>query len=330
MSIMQQLYTNNTGISLSVAVFLAVDHYDREAAGLSVTTLMKPIRQVVLGKRVPAAEAMTDVDALIASRLGTAIHDGIEKAWVGHHARALGALGYPAAVIERVLINPTEEQLALKPDAIPVYLEVRSHKEVGGIKVSGKFDFVAEGRLSDFKTTSTYSVTSGNKDADYILQGSLYRWLNPKIVTDDTMTIEFIFTDWSKLRAMQDPNYPQKKVMSKTYHLMSVEETQAWVDARVKLLLSCMDVPEDQLPECAPDELWRSDPVFKYYKDPAKRTRSTKNFDNLADANTKLYADGNVGVVVPVPGLVKACAYCPAFTVCTQKDRLIASGDLVI
>ncbi len=327
---MQQLYTNNTGISLSVAVFLAVDHYDKQAAGLSVTTLMKPIRQVVLGKRVSANDALTDVDALIASRLGTAIHDGIEKAWVSHHAKALASLGYPAAVIERVLVNPTKEQLAATPDAIPVYLEVRSRKEVGGIVVSGKFDFVAEGRLSDFKTTSTYSITSGNKDADYILQGSLYRWLNPDIVTDDTMTIEFIFTDWSKLRAMQDPTYPQKKVMSKTYRLMSLAETQAWAEARVKQLLACMQLPEEQLPECTPDELWRSEPVFKYYKNPAKRTRSTKNFDTQVAANTQLVADGSVGIVVAVPGLVKACGYCPAFTECKQKDRLIASGDLVI
>ena len=41
-------YTNNTNLSLYAQVFLATDWYDKEVAGLSVTTLLKPVRQVVL------------------------------------------------------------------------------------------------------------------------------------------------------------------------------------------------------------------------------------------------------------------------------------------
>ena len=42
----------------------------------------------------------------------------------------------------------------------------------------------------------------------------------------------------------------------------------------------------------------------------------------------RLNADGNVGVVLTVPGEAKACKYCKAFSLCSQKDALIASGDL--
>ena len=40
--------------------------------------------------------------------------------------------------------------------------------------------------------------------------------------------------------------------------------------------------------------------------------------------------DGQVGIVVEKPGLVMACKYCSAFSACSQKDDLVASGDLTI
>jgi hypothetical protein len=36
----------------------------------------------------------------------------------------------------------------------------------------------------------------------------------------------------------------------------------------------------------------------------------------------------NGGEVKEVPGEIVACKYCDAFTVCTQKDKYIASGEL--
>jgi len=32
--------------------------------------------------------------------------------------------------------------------------------------------------------------------------------------------------------------------------------------------------------------------------------------------------------VIEKPGTVNACKYCPAFSVCTQKDDLLARGEL--
>ena len=75
-------YSNQTNLPLPIAVWLAHDTYDREAAGLSATTLMRPTRQVILAKRVPPGEGIVDVSGMIKSRIGTAIHDAIEGAWV--------------------------------------------------------------------------------------------------------------------------------------------------------------------------------------------------------------------------------------------------------
>ena len=54
------------------------------------------------------------------------------------------------------MINPSKPMLEFNPDAIPVYMEQRAYKQVGKYKVSGKFDFVAEGRVQDFKSTGVF------------------------------------------------------------------------------------------------------------------------------------------------------------------------------
>lgn len=326
---MSTRYSNNNKLPISLAVWLASDTYDKQEAGLSVTTLLKPIRQIILSQRVPEEDQVSDVMSMLASRRGTAIHNSVEDAWVNYYAKALKALGYPQGLIDRVRINP--DPATLTPDDVPVYLEKRVKKDVLGVPVSGQYDFVIEGCVEDIKTTSIFSYMSGNKDSDYILQGSLYRWLNPEIITGDVLKINFIFSDWQKARAIADPvNYPQAAIVSKAYKLLPIEEAERFVTNKVAAIQKYVDTPEDMLPLCSDKELWRSDPVYKYYKNPDNRARSTKNFDSIAEANKRLVDDGNVGVVITVPGAVKACLYCPAFSVCTQKDRLIASGDLVM
>lgn len=321
-------YLNETSVPLSMAVFLAVDHYDHndDPRTISATSLLKPIRQIVLGARVPQEQTVQDISGLVPSRMGTAIHDGFERAWLHHYARAMTDLGYPKKVIEKVRVNPKPEDLF--DGCIPVYLEQRAYREINGFRVSGKFDFVGDGRVEDVKTTSVNSWIMGTKDDDYILQGSIYRWLNPDIITQDTMAIQFMFTDWSAMQARQGGNYPANRTMQRVFKLMSIDETHRWVHNRLELIKRYWDASEDQIPQCNDAELWRRDPVWKYYKNPAKTSRSTKNFDSRHDAYMRLAQDGNVGTVIEQPGQAVACRYCPAFPVCSQKDALLASGDL--
>lgn len=323
-------YLNETSVPLSMAVFLAVDHYDHDddPHTISATSLLKPIRQIVLGARVPQEQTAQDISGLVPSRMGTAIHDGFERAWLHHYARAMTDLGYPKKVIEKVRINPKPDELF--DGCIPVYLEQRAYREINGFRVSGKFDFVGDGRVEDVKTTSVNSWIMGTKDDDYILQGSIYRWLNPEIITQDTMAIQFMFTDWSGMQARQGGNYPANRTMQKVFTLMSVDETDRWVHNRLELIKRYWDAPEADIPFCTDAELWRRDPVWKYYKNPDKTSRSTKNFDNRHDAYMRLAQDGNVGIVIEQPGQAVACRYCPAFPVCSQAASLLASGDLTL
>lgn len=327
---MTQIYSNVSEVPLSLAVFLATDNYDynNDPHTISATTLIKPLRQIILSARVPAADNVADLTQMVASRMGTAVHDAIENAWNNNHHKAMQSLGFPPKVIDRVRVNPSNDELF--DGCIPVYLEQRGHKTVGKYTISGKFDFVGDGRVEDFKTTSTFTATKHTNDEKYILQGSLYRWLLPEIITSDQMAIQFLFTDWMAAKAKSDPTYPQRRYLTRVFDLKSVEETDAFVRGKLHKIEQYWDAEEDEIPQCSDEDLWRSEPVFKYYRNPEKTARSTKNFPLYQEAMLKYIEDGSVGIVKEVPGQVTACKYCQAFPVCTQKDALIAQGDLIL
>jgi hypothetical protein len=316
-------FTNNTDIPLGLAVWLLHDTYDysKEENYISVTSLMKPIKQTILGSRVTKADQSMDVSELVASSMGTALHDSIEKAWLKNHKVALAKLGYPTNVVERVLVNPTKEELAKTNEPIAIYIEQRTVRKIDGWSVGGKYDMVMDGVITDNKSTSAYSWLYGTKDDDHRIQLSLYRWLNPEIVTEDFGRINYIFTDWQKAAAATNPKYPQKRLESKELTLLSKEESEQWVKVRLRTLKEKWDKPEMNLPECTDEELWRSEPKYKYYKDPAKTDgRSTKNFDSLQEANA-FKAEKGVGVVLTIKGEPKRCGYCLAYDLCKQKDK---------
>jgi hypothetical protein len=319
-------FTNSQDIALPVAVWLASDDYDgiNEDNAISVTSLMKPVREIVLAGRATGEPMAQDIQQLIASSYGTAIHDAIEKAWLSNPEQTLRDLGYPKKVAEKLRINPDEPD----EDNINVFMENRESRVIAGITVNGKYDFVIEEEVHDFKTTGTYSWINDSKADDYILQGSMYRWLNPTKITSDYITIHFIFTDWSALQAKTSKGYPPLRIMSRKYELMPLGKTEEWIRSKLSEIRRFAAAPDNEIPLCTPKELWQSDPVYKYYRDPNKTTRSTKNYKTQAEALARLAQDGNKGLVLTTFGAPKKCAFCAALNNCAQADQYIAEGKL--
>lgn len=317
--------SNNSNIPLPLAVWLATDEYDFVGGvnKISATSLLKPVRRHILTGRVPLVERENDVADFIASKMGTALHDSIEKSWKFNYQKALAALGYPQSTIDLVRIDPVEPE----EGTIPIYLEKRSEREVNGFTISGKFDMVVEGELYDTKSTSVYSYIFGNKIDDWVWQGSFYKFLNPTIVTGDHIHIQNIFTDWSRSASKQQSNYPPSRLMNNSYELKSMEETEQFIIDKTNLIRKFKDAPDADIPFCTDEELWRSPPKYKYFSDPEKTSgRSTKNFDNPGEAHAYRSEKGK-GVVITELGKVKACSYCPAFKVCEQRKLYDHDGD---
>lgn len=326
-------YSNNSNVNLSIAVWLASDEYDHnpDPNVISVSTLIKPVRQIILGSRVNVDNAAKpDLVSRLKSRMGTAIHDAIERNWLNTNnvKVAMTDLGYPKRAIDSIVVNPNPDEVVA--GQFPVYLEQRVEKSIAGMTVSGKFDAVFNGQLEDNKSTSCYSYLRGNKIADYKLQGSMYRWLNPKIITEDSIKINYIFTDWSAGNAYQD-GYPSSAVLTEEYELMTVQQTEQWVRNKVNLIKSLWDAPESELPFCEDKDLFRDPPTYKYYaKSKAEQSRATKNFDNKLEAYNFFLEKGSKGEIVEVPSKVRGCLWCSSFELCSQKNQYIIDGSLEI
>lgn len=321
--------TNHHDISLPLAVWLLHDDYDHihEPNYISATSLLKSIKQLILSRRVEKSDLEIDLSTFVASRIGTAVHDSIEKAWRTSGSQAMARLGYPGQITKNLMINPSQEQLSENKAIIPVWFEQRSFREIAGFKVGGKFDLVLDGRLFDYKTTSVWTYIKGSKNEDYALQGSIYRWLNPDLITSDHIFIQFLFTDWQRRETKTNPNYPKSKILEHPVQLLSIAETERFMRAKLHDLARLADAPEEDLPACTDKDLWRSEPSYKYYSDPTKTMgRSTRTYDNMADAQKFMAEKNGKGVVRIVPGEVKACEYCPAFTICKQKDLYYAGS----
>ncbi len=322
-------YTNKDNVSLPLAVWLMHDDYDYDTRDnvISATALLKPIRALVLIDQHKGLDKTVDIMSLVSSRMGSAIHAIAEKAWTNRKniSKALEALQV-SNLDDKLVINPDK----VKEGEIPIYVEQRHEKEIDDYIISGKYDLIVDGTVSDYKSTSVWSYIFDSNALKYTQQASIYKWLAPDRITDNNVHIQYIFTDWSAAQAMRDSSYPQTRVLTKEYPIWSTEQTKFFISEKIKLLKQYKDSPQEDLPECNKEELWESETKYKYYKNPAKMARATKNFDTLNEANVRLASDGGVGTVVTVPGEVKACRYCEVSDVCKQAQNLIQQGRLVL
>ena len=322
------MITNKHNIPLALAVWAVTDDYDRVNDAISATALLKPVRQVVLSERLEANDKTPlDVSDLLASAFGKALHSATELTWLNLDKvkNGLRVLGYDDHSISNIKINPKAEEC--NEYTIPVYVEQRITRLLDGVKITGKYDLVAEGILQDYKSTSALSWVYGNNDSNYILQGSIYRWLdagqsNP-VITEDIIAINYFFTDWSRASALQSPAYPQQRVLQKQLTLMSLEETEQWIRNRLHQINVARGLEESEVQDCTDEDLWFSKSKYKYYKDASKvNGRSTRTFDTYEEAFLeKQKRNNDEGIILESKGEPKRCAYCSAYNICSQRLR---------
>jgi len=279
---------------------------------------------LVLKYQNAGLDKSVDITDLVSARMGSAIHTIAEEAWLNKDniKTALTAMG-TANLFSKFVVNPDGE---VGDNEIPVYVEQRHETTVGDYIISGKYDLVLDGTLSDYKSTSVWTYIYDSNAMKYTQQGSIYKWLAPDRITDNKVSIQFIFTDWSAANAARDSKYPQSRVLTRDYPLWSTDRTENYIKDKLQDVTSLLDKPQEQLPQCTSEELWESATKYKYFKNPDAQ-RATKNFDSLDEANIRLATEG-VGTIKTVPGEAKACRYCEVVEVCDQAQSLINQGRL--
>lgn len=310
-----------------MAVWLARDEYQHDSRTnvISVTSLLKSTRQIVLGTRAVPSESilLEDISNRLASRIGTSLHNSIELSWTENYKQALLDLGYPKGAVKRVLINPEPDDI--DEDSIPLYFEKRTEKQVGNWIISGQFDLIYDHQVQDIKSTSVFTYINRTNDLKYSQQGSLYRWLNPDLIKKDSMAVQFIFKDWNKNMVQNDQRYPKLPVLEHTVPLMTIAQTDVFVLNKLMEIDKYLQMPESELPYCTDEDLWRRETQYKYYSKPDAK-RASKNFDNAGDANMHLAAKG-VGEIREIKPKPTACLYCPAAANCSQYKEFVLNGE---
>ncbi len=321
--------TNKHNLSLSLAILFSHSDYDGPSKDddpktISATSILKPLRAIVIGLQNPNLYSEADLVDFIPSVFGSAVHAFAEQAWSKPEtiSAALDALSIGPETAKVIRINPTNQD----KNTIPIYVEKRTKKELTGWTISGKFDVCINGKLSDYKTCSVWSAIFGSNDIDYRMQGSIYRWLNQDIVTEDEISIEKIFTDWSSSKARSDKQYPQLRAESKNYPLMSIQATEEWLTTKLQMIDRYLPLPQEEIPLCTEEDLWSSDPKWKYYKTEVAK-RATKVYTSSSEAQARLSSEGT-GEVIHFPGEVRRCTYCNVSDICTQAADLRSTGRL--
>lgn len=323
-------YTNKTNISPALAIFLLHDDYDLDerANAISATSIIKPVRQIVLALQNKNLSKEVDLVDLIASSTGTAIHDRCEKAWNTPETleKAYNLWQLSEEQKQKIKINPK----TVEEGDVPIYVEQRTSKEIADFIITGKFDLILDGTLNDYKTTSVWTYIFDSNAENYTLQGSIYKWLNPDKVLSDYININYVFTDWSSAKARQDSQYPQSRTLTKKYPLLSIAETEQWLLNKLTEIKANLPRAQEHLPLCTKEELWETDTKFKYYKNANNLAKATKVFDDINSALSRQASEGGIGTIIEVKGEVKACRYCPVVDLCTQAQEFIKDGRLTL
>lgn len=245
----------------------------------SATELLKSPRQFHLANR-HAGETEEDVTDRIWMLLGTGLHYVLEKG-------------------------------EGKNDLVEQYLTA----DVMGEKISGFCDHYSNGTITDYKTTSVWSVIYKSSEESWEQQLNIYSYLYRMAGFEvDKLQIVAILRDWQKTKAKFDPNYPQIQVQTIELKLWSVEKQKQFIEDKIKSFKACEDAPDNDLPFCTEKERWYTGDKWAIKKKGLKR--ALKLYDSAEAAENALQEGQEIEFR---KGESKKCDYCQASQFCNQK-----------
>jgi hypothetical protein len=275
--------TNRLDFPDALVRAVANDGYSRGDSDLTATEVPSPPRLVALRRRYEA-ELSEDVAERIWSLFGQVTHGILERA------------GSPNALVEERLFTT-----------------------VRGWKVSGQLDHYTlseDGRLDDWKVSSTWSAKNGGK-ADWIAQANILALLlREHGFPVQQARVILICRDWRKNEALRYSDYPQSQVIAMPMLLWPATEQSRYLDERVRLHQEARAAlaNDEALPHCSPSDRWQKEAVWAVVKDGNKK--ATKLCKSEAEA-VNVIGDAPKMHIEFRPGMAVRCSqYCSVVTHC--------------
>ena len=302
-------FTNNHGVPFETAIFAGF-HSTLYSGGaprvgkLSTTTLIGPLRKAIYGMLQPESTEPQDVNFLLASAKGTAMHQGMTNALTAYDS------GY--------------------------ICEQRIETEVDGWKISGEFDILTpDKQIKDLKFVSNYNLKKLQEDMlilqpgmsleemyeqtptyfKYQAQLSVYYYLLNDPEVKPYASIIFMINNGSDMGKF--------KVDSEvTFPLWPREATQEFIENRVAIIKQ--HLADGTLPLCSDSERGFSPAEYKLQRvSPTNGQLTTvrgSKFDNYTKFREFVVAKGKLGDVEQITeAKYTLCNYCNYSSICTQE-----------
>jgi hypothetical protein len=288
-------FTNRLGLPETFFQAIINDKYSREGADYSITELINPPQLTILKRRY-SSDIVEDISDRIWSLIGRSVHYILESA---------------------------DQHNALQ--------EERIITEVSGRTVSGQFDlYYADGKISDFKVTSVWSVIYGTRKKEWTQQLNGYAYLLRTIGFDVTqLEIVAIFRDWSPSKADETPDYPENEVQVIPVELWTYQKQREFLESRIELLKANETLPDHHLTPCSLEEMWETPVMYAVKK--INRKTAVRVFDKYTEAQEMITRNGSDYYIETRPGVRARCEgktvgdrvikYCPVREFCHQYQE---------
>lgn len=261
---------------------MAEETYEYKPKRYSVTTLLKPTREILLNRRYHT-DIEQDCSDMIWLLFGKAVHSVLEQYSEGESEFA-------------------EEKLA-------VTLE-------NGYTVSGIIDLydIDKKEVVDYKTASVWKAIYRDYD-DWKRQGLMYAWLLRKNgLPCEKIVFYAILKDWNKTKAKVETDYPKLPIVKVEFSVEDLDEIDNYIRAKIDEIIFYEDKPDSELPLCAPEDRWHDKDTFAVMKN--GRKSALRVFNSMEEAET-WKAENSGDFIETRLGADKKCIdYCLCCTKC--------------
>ena len=296
----QMQLTNRLNLPASIVAAVKNDPYSAGKSDISVTKLITPPYQRQLMANHSASG-------------GTLVEDVADRIW-----SLMGQIGH--ALVERMTIDPATsvaEQRLFTEVWVPTKADPNVRR---GITVSGQFDLIESGVLTDFKFTSVYARDG---KLEWEQQLNLLRalcHLHHQATGDaryviHRLQIVAVFRDWTKNK-VGIGDYPESQVAIIPIDLWPIEKALTFLHHRTRLHFSPDPVP------CTDEERWATDECWALMK--KGRKSAVKLYSTEAAAGAAAALKGKDHTVVHRPKEYRRCqSYCTASGLCPTWQEVV-------
>jgi len=245
------LLTNHFGLPQSLVSVIEAKNYDLSASDplrIGVTTLNNPPRIRQLSVR-HWKELSEDVSEHLWRVLGDSVH---------------------------YILAKTEQDKRL--------IEEKITEVIDGITLVAKPDLYDDDlkTIEDYKITVVWAVKSIK--TDWITQLNCYAYALRRAGFEVKKAyINAILKDWSKMELLRfGGDYPPIPFKRMEVPLWSFEEQEKYIKERIALYKSTLNLSDENLPICTPEERWAKNDEFAVHKN--DNQRASRVFDTMEEA----------------------------------------------